>query len=204
MAAGAALVALAGCVAQPIGVLDDPEVTSANAQAQTDLVFRPGSPQLLPGEAERVNAFLAALVLREQDDVVLRLGQTGSDRLNAARVATARRSLATGPARLRIVGPLGFGRGAGDRPDIALVQAIRYDSVRVTCPPPTAPGEIPEFAADTPLLGCANAVNVATMTVDKRDLSAPRVLGGSDDGGSVRAVERYRADAVKFTPLGTN
>jgi len=202
LAAGAAALALAGCAAQPIGSFDPAHVTSANSRAQQDVYFRPGAAGFLPGEAERMNAFLRALLLRPQDDVIVTLGSTGSDRLDAARLATMRKTIASQPARLRVIGPLGFAR-APDRPDVAMVQAVRYDQVVVTCPGSGRTNENPALLTAIPVTGCANAANIATMAAEKRDLSAPRRLGGPDGGADVRAIERYRAGDVTIAPLAT-
>jgi type IV pilus biogenesis protein CpaD/CtpE len=203
LAAGAAAFLLAGCEAQPIGTFDEAQVTSANAQAQVDLYFRPGTPHPLPGETERMNAFLRALLLRSQDDVIVTFGTTGSDRLDAARMAAVRQAIASDPARLRFVGPLGFGRAPGRNPDIVLVQAVRYDRVVVTCPGSGRTNENPALLTPIPVEGCANPVNIATMAADKRDLTAPRRLEGSDAFTSVGAVERYRVGDVTVEPLST-
>lgn len=201
-AACAAAILLAGCEAMPIGTFDRPDVTSANAQAQRDFYFTPGSAAPLPGEVEKTNAFLRALLLRPQDDVVLTFGPTGSDRLNAARAAALRAAIASGPARLRIVGPLGFGTYP-DRPDVVLVQAVRYDQVVVVCPGSGRTNENPALLTPIPVEGCANAANVATMAAEKRDLSAPRRLSGADAVTAALAVERYRVGDVSIDPLAT-
>lgn len=200
-AAAAGALALAGCAAQPIGTFDRAQVTSANSQAQQDLFFRPGTPSPLPGETERMNAFLQSLLLRPQDDVIVTFGTTGSDRLDAARMHAVRRAIASDPARLRLVGPLGFARAPGPNPDIVLVQAVRYDRVVVTCPGSGRTNESTALLTPIPVEGCANPVNIATMAAEKRDLTAPRRLQGSDAVASVAAVERYREGAVIFTPL---
>ncbi len=196
-----AALTLAGCSAMPIGTMDPAEVTSAGAQAQTDLFFRPGAADLLPGEAARVNALLHSLVLRAEDDVVIVFGATGSDVLDARRVAEVRRDLRPGPARLRIARPLGFAR-VPDRPDIALVQVRRYDRVLITCPGSGRTNENVTFAQPIPTEACANPVNIAEMAVDKRDLTAPRRLEGSSAITAATAVETYRAGKVVVTPVG--
>jgi type IV pilus biogenesis protein CpaD/CtpE len=199
-AAAAVLVALAGCAAQPIGTFDPATVTRLGGEVQRDLYFRPGSASLLPGQAEEMNGLLRSLVLRPQDDVILTFGSSGSDRLNALRAAELRRVVAPGPARLRVVGPLGFAQ-APDRPDVVLLQVRRYDRALVSCPGSGRTNEDPALLADIPLLGCANAANGANQAAELRDLTAPRSLDGSDAIPSIRAVDRYRRGEVTIAPL---
>lgn len=194
--------ALAACEAQPIGTFNGAMITSEAAQAQTDLYFRPGEGSMLPGEADRVNRFLAALLLNSQDDVIITFGSTGSDVLDARRVAEARRAIASKPARTRIVRPLGFAR-APDRPDVVLIQAVRYDRVKVTCPGSGRTAETPALLTPMPVMGCSNAVNIAVQADQKRDLTAPRRLQGADAIPAIRAVERYRVEPINVPPVGT-
>ncbi|MBP6999922.1 CpaD family pilus assembly lipoprotein [Amaricoccus sp.] len=196
----AGLLGLAGCVAQPIGTMDPATITSEAAQAQTDLWFRPGTAAFLPGQTQDANALLRSLLLRPEDDVVLTFGSTGSDVLDARRVAAARGALATAPARLRIVAPLGFAR-APDRPDVVLMQVIRYDRALVTCPGLGRTQEPASFLDDIPRMGCSNAVNLAAQADQLRDLTAPRRLQGSDAVADVAAVGRYRRGEVTVAPL---
>ncbi|MBP7242536.1 CpaD family pilus assembly lipoprotein [Amaricoccus sp.] len=202
LALAGAVAALAGCVAQPIGTFDPATITSEAAQAQRDLWFRPGTAAFLPGQTAEANALLRSLLLRPEDDVVLTFGSTGSDVLDARRVAAARSALATAPARLRIVGPLGFAR-APDRPDVVLLQVLRYDRALVTCPGLGRTQEPASFLSDIPPMGCANTVNLAVQTDQLRDLTAPRRLEGSGAVVGVAAVDRYRRGEVKIDPLET-
>jgi pilus biogenesis lipoprotein CpaD len=201
--AGAGLAALAlaaGCNQQPIGTFDSAEIVSQAAQAHHDLFFQPGSAGLAAGEAGRVNAFLAGLQLRAEDDVVVRLGPTGSDRLDRQRIATAQHAIAQGPARLRIVAPLGFAR-APDRADIALVQVLRYDRLLVQCMGSGRTNENTGELQEIPITGCTNAANLAHMADSKRDLTAPRRLESSDTASAIAAVGRYREGRVTTAPL---
>jgi type IV pilus biogenesis protein CpaD/CtpE len=200
--AGLATLALtAGCNQQPIGTFDPAEIVSQSSQAHHDLFFVPGAAGLAPGEAARVNAFLAGLQLRAEDDVVVRLGPTGSDRLDRQRIATAQHAIARGPARLRIVAPLGFAR-APDRADVALVQVLRYDRVVVQC---MGSGRTDEMGVqqEIPITGCTNAANLAHMADSKRDLSAPRTFEGSDATSAIAAIGRYREGRVTTAPLAS-
>ncbi len=195
--------ALTGCVSMPAGTADRAETSFAGAEAQTDLFFRPGTAQLLPGEASRVNELLRSLQLNTRDDVVLVFGSTGSDTLDAQRVAAARQSIAPGPARLRIARPLGFARVPDSQADIVLVQVRRYDRALVTCPE-TAPGVgLASQALRLPAQSCTNAINIAAMAAEKRDLTAPRRLQGSQAIPSALAVGVYRAGEVTVPSVGS-
>ncbi len=200
LALAVALGALGGCAAQPIGTFDPATISRLGGEVQRDIYFRPGTANLLPGEAEEANGLLRGLVLRPQDDVIVTFGSTGSDRLNAQRAATLRRAFASGPARLRIVGPLGFAQ-VPDQPDVVLLQVVRYDRALVTCQGSGRTNESPALLTPIPLMGCANAANLATQAADLRDLTAPRRLEGSDAFPSIAAVDRYRKGEVKITPL---
>jgi type IV pilus biogenesis protein CpaD/CtpE len=196
-ATGVALL-LAGCEAQPIGPFDEPRFIADGAQAQHDLYFQPGSPQLLRGEAERLQAFLQSLVLGPEEDVVVHPGKTGSPVLDAQRLSTLRSAFARTPARVRVVLEPGFS-SRDARADAVLVQVIRYDRIRVECPGNTAGPH--ELTTPLPPIGCANAINRATMAAEKRDLVVPRELKGSEAGVSADAVIRHRQEKVITLPI---
>jgi pilus biogenesis lipoprotein CpaD len=196
----AAAAALAGCAAQPIGTFDTATITRLGGEVQRDLYFRPGAASLLPGQAEQTNGLLRGLLLRPQDDVIVTFGSTGSDRLNAQRAAELRRSIASGPARLRIVGPLGFAQ-APVQPDVALLQVRRYDRALVTCPGSGRTNEDRALLTPIPVMGCANEANLAAQAAELRDLTAPRRLEGADAAVAITAVERYRRGGVTARPL---
>lgn len=194
-ALGLAALGLAGCADQPVGSFDRPRYVADAAQAQTDLRFIPGSAQLASGEAERLAGFLRSLVLRQNDDIVLTFGPSGSTTLDRARIAAAEAAVARAgaPARVRTVDHRGFGRGV-DRGDRVLVQAVRYDVLVVEC------GDAGIDAADAGLLppmGCANAANLAHMAASVRDLTEPRVLGPTPAATLARAPA---GAAVPYAP----
>ena len=200
-AAVAAALALAGCEAQPVGSFDQARYAADSGQAQTDLLFQPGSPALARGESERVTAFLRALALGPQEDVVLHMGRSGQPTLDARRLTTLRSTFRSTPARVRLVLAPGF-TNSDTRPDTVLVQVIRYDRIRVECPGNTA-GPY-ELTTPLPSIGCANATNRATMAAEVRDLVAPRRFGGSDAVPSAAAVQRQREGKVITAPLGSS
>jgi type IV pilus biogenesis protein CpaD/CtpE len=81
------------------------------------------------------------------------------------------------------------------------VQVIRYDRIRVSCPPMALSAEL---TTPLPPAGCSNAVNVAEMAYEKRDLIAPRELRGSEAGIAAAAEQRHRAGKVLTLPIDVN
>ena len=119
---GLVALALSGCAAQPSGGFADARDAT---RARTELAFRPGQASLSPGDVARVNRYLGGLLLSPQDDVVMSFGTSGSDVLDARRVAEARRVIASAPARLRIVSPQGVVQALPDQPDVVRIEAFR-------------------------------------------------------------------------------
>jgi type IV pilus biogenesis protein CpaD/CtpE len=201
----ACLLILAGCEAMPVGTFDRPQFVADAAQAQHDLYFAPGSAALAPGEAERLAAFLRALVLNPEDDVILNVGRAETPVLNAQRLATLSRTFAgiRTPARVRLMQPPGF-VNSDSRADVVLVQVQRYGRIKVVCPSNQVAGEL--ATPLPPYLACTNGINLANMAAEPRDLIAPGRLEGSEGDIGANAVLRYRADKVKGypQPIDTN
>lgn len=202
LAAGAAALLLAGCEAQPVGTFEQPGLSFASGQLEQVFFFEPGAPGLRPGEAARLRDFLGGLILRPEDDLVLIFGSTGSERLNAQRIAAARRALPANPARLGLVTPVGYGL-TPERADLLTVQVRRYDRLLITCPSMRGPDEEPWTFNSVPNLGCDNTVNQAAMADQMRDLEAPRELTPADPATAIGAIGRYRTGNVKTTELPT-
>jgi type IV pilus biogenesis protein CpaD/CtpE len=200
LAALLATLALAGCEAMPLGSFEPATFAADSAQAHHDIYFVPGSPQLAPGEQQRLNAFLGALALGPTQDIVLAVGRSGSPVLDAQRAQTLARAFAHTRARVRPTYAPGF-VNTDTLPDTVLVQVIRYDRIRVDCPPMALPGEL---TTPLPPAGCANAINVAEMAHEKRDLIAPRELHGSEAGIAAAAEQRHRAGKVLTLPIDVN
>jgi hypothetical protein len=190
---------LAGCEAMPVGTFDRPQLVADAAMAQHDLYFAPNSAALAPGQAESLAAFLRALVLTPEDDVILNVGRAETPVLNAQRLATLQRTFASirTPARVRLIQPPGF-VNSDSRPDVVLVQVQRYGRIKVVCPSNQVPGELA-----TPLptyLSCTNSINLANMAAEPRDLIAPGRLAGSEGVIGANAVIRHWTDKVKGSP----
>lgn len=181
----------------PAGSYESAQFFANPSEVQTDMFFRPGSGHLAAGEASRIGRELRSLVLRPSDDIVVTLGGTGSEVLDARREATARHAVSGTPARIRIETRVGFPLAARERRDVGLIQVKRYSTIRVVCPNQGQDFIDDRFGRDELLMGCTNAVNIANMVADPRDLTAPGSLRGGDGVAEVGAVERYRADQVK-------
>jgi type IV pilus biogenesis protein CpaD/CtpE len=188
---------LAGCEAQPIGGFDRAEITAARAAGPYTLYFQPDSDALAVGEAERLTSYLRTLALSADQDILLEVGRSGSAVLDARRLQALQRSFASTRARVRVIAPR---EGLpGDLTNAVRLSVVRYDLLVVECPSQDVPGDL---TTPLPMIGCSNAVNLASMAVDKRDPIAPhRELQGSEVAASVGAVLRYRNGQVKVVPL---
>lgn len=191
---------LAGCADQPVASFEQPRYQSQAAQAQTDIYFRPGSPELANGETERLRRFLAAQVLRPTDDVILDLPSTGVAQLDARRSKVTRSAVGPVPARVRFIGRQGF-VNSDPRPDAVFVQVLRYDKVAVDCVNSGRDAFETQVLQPFPAIGCVNAINIARMADEIRDLSAPRDLGPSEAVVGVAAVKRYQEGNIRPVPF---
>jgi type IV pilus biogenesis protein CpaD/CtpE len=195
-----ALFGLGACTEHIEGNYSKAEYRSAASEVQHDLHFQPGSPSLARGESERLGARLRELVLRSNDDILIHLSSTGSETLDLRRAASARATVSHTPARVRIIADPGY--ALEDRfPDVALVQVVRYGRVRVVCPQQGTDFRDDRFHRSELLMGCVNAINLAAMAAEPRDLTAPGSLSGTEFTGAVRAVENYRNGSVQEPTL---
>lgn len=197
----AAALVVSGCEAiappNPPGSYESAQYFANPSEVQTDMFFRPGSGHLAAGEASRISRELRSLLLRADDDIVVTLGLTGNEVIDASRKATAQRAVSGTPARIRIVSRVGFPLASPERRDVGLIQVMRYSTVRVVCPNQGRDFIDDRFNRSELTMGCVNAVNIANMAADARDLTQPGRLRGGDGIAEVGAVERYRADQVK-------
>ena len=146
---------LSGCGQQPIGSFERAQLISGAAQAHHDVRFTPGCTRLAPGEATRLAAFIREIGLRRGDDIVVRMGSTGSDRRDRERRQSLRRAISPGPARLQLTAQTGFSR-QDPRHNVALVQVIRHDRLRVDCKQGGYSKSDLAFRMPFPVLNCAN------------------------------------------------
>lgn len=192
----AALTALAGCDSQPVPFIANSSYSLGPSERLFELSFQSGGADLASGELIWMQDTLSTLGLRAGDDIFVRLGITGNETLDQARVATAAAAVAGTPARVQVLGSPASPLGAG-RFDAALVEVVRNGRLRVICPTPAPDTWTPEAAAAEPPPGCSNALNRANMAALPSDLTSPRQLRGSEANAAGAAVERYRLDQIK-------
>jgi type IV pilus biogenesis protein CpaD/CtpE len=192
----ASALALAACEAQPIGPGNKAEFSENTVQR--DFYFQRGGAELADGEAVRLAAFLDPLRLRPQDSAQVYIGPTGSPELDAARVAAMTAAFAGVPARLQVISSPELAQGW---PNAAVVLVNRNGMLVVTCPNNALNTWERDYLTPMPPVGCTNALNLALMAERPRDLTSPRVFGGTPASASVAAVDRFRADKVKVIQL---
>jgi type IV pilus biogenesis protein CpaD/CtpE len=193
----AAVAALAACEAQPIGTFDRASYRADTAAGPYTVFFTPDSPALAPGEAQRLSSYLRSLSPRSGDDLLVEIGNSGTAMLDARRLQTVRRTLGGTQARVRVL-VSHEPPPPGTATNSLKVSLVRYDLIVVDCPPEAQPDEL---TTPLPPIGCANAINRATMAADKRDLIVPRELVGSEAGVSADAVIRHRQEKVITLPI---
>lgn len=200
----AVTLALGACTTQngPDHQFAGAEYRADPSAVQHNMFFQPGRAELARGESARMTSVLKSLVLRPSDDILVNMGSTGFETLDRQREAAAIRAVSGTPARIRLVARPGFPLAAPDN-DVVLVQVNRYSQVRVICPSMGRDFNDSQFFRDQLTVGCTNAVNIANMAAEARDLTAPRQMQGSDGVAAVQAVERYRAGRIRQSgPLG--
>lgn len=198
--AGILALLLTACAQQPIGNFERAQFIADGAQAHHDVRFVAGCTSLAQGEAERLAIFLRELNLSRDDDIVVTMGSTGSDRRDHERRANLRYAINPGPARVILRDTPGFSRRTA-RKNEALIQVIRHDQVRVDCRDGGYSDSDIAHRMPFPALNCANPSNLAQMAADKRDLTSPRQLGPARSEPAASAVQRQREGNVIFTPL---
>jgi type IV pilus biogenesis protein CpaD/CtpE len=198
LATALAAAALAsGCAFQPIGSFERPEYRVQAAQGQYNVSFMPTTAELAPGEQERLGTFVRGLALRDMDEVLLTVGESGSVELNRARAAAVASTVeASGPARALVVDSRRIAQ-APPSANVVFVQPLRRGQLLVACPSAYLDDLEAQFAARVPPMNCSNEANLAHMASRPADLIAPRALGPSEGVTSAAAVARHRQDRVK-------
>lgn len=198
-AAGLAL-GLSACTVPAEGPFHFAENRPGPAVFDIDASFRPGSTELTAEEAGLLRQRVVNTLVRPQDQILIYVGTTGVPEVDAARQASARAALTGVPGRQQVI-PLP--QGSPDfGPDLVAIQVRRNASLVVGCPNQGTDFVDQAYGRDTLTMGCTNAINIASMANNPRELASPGRLVGSDASASVGAVNRYRADEVKaYTPL---
>lgn len=192
--AACALALLAGCEAQPIGGFERPSYAADRTSTPFTAYFQPDSPAFAYGEGERLSGYLRSLSLRPGEDLLMEIGNSGSATLDGQRVLTLRRAFVGTPARVQVTVPRQ--QPVADGPtNTVTVTVRRYDMVVVDCPNNQAQPN--ELTTPLPVIGCANAVNLAGMADRTQDLFTPRPLGGMPAAAAVDAVRRYETGKVR-------
>jgi type IV pilus biogenesis protein CpaD/CtpE len=192
-----AALALAGCEQMPVGPTDQATTVASRSAGPYTLYFTPESDALAPGEAQRLSSYLSTLRIGADQDILLEVGNSGSAMLDARRLQALERTFAGSRARVRVIVPR-------REPVAGLSNAVRltvvdYDLLVVECPARELAGEL---TTPMPPIGCANAINRATMAANKRDLVAPTgTLGPVNAGIAADAVQRERDGKVITLPI---
>jgi type IV pilus biogenesis protein CpaD/CtpE len=195
-----AALAVAGCEAQPVGFFDRADYRADRIAGPYTIYFQPDSDLLAVGEAERLTSYLRTLALGPNQDIVLEVRKSGSAVLDGRRLLALQRAFASTRARVRVVQPPQLASPESLSNAVELT-VVRYDLIVVDCPPMAQPNEL---STPLPPLGCANAVNIAEMAAEKRDLIVPGELRGSESGVSAAAVQRHREGKVITLPVNVN
>jgi type IV pilus biogenesis protein CpaD/CtpE len=204
-AALAATTLLAACGFQPVGSFERPEYRVQAAQGQYNVSFLPTTAELAPGEQERLGAFVRGLALRDLDEVLLTVGESGSPELNRARAAAVATTVeASGPARALVVDSRRIAQ-APPSANVVFVQPLRRGQLLVACPSAYLDANEAQYASRLPPMNCSNEANLAYMASRPADLIVPRTLGPSEGTTSAAAVARHREDRIKLPdPVNTS
>jgi len=197
-----ALIAPAACTVPAQGPFNFAEYRPGPAVFNFEVFFRSGAADLTPDAAAELRVRLEDTLVREGDGVLIYVGSTGDPTIDAARQASVRAAIAGVPGRVQII--LLAIDPANDR-DVVAVEVRRNASLVVECPDQTTDFVDNAYGRNALSMGCTNAINIASMANDPRELHTPSPLVGSDGVAAVRAVDNYRADQVKaYTPLDSS
>lgn len=200
MLGATALATLAACAITDPLPSAPPAVRSPAATAEPvtlvhHVAFTAGEAVLAPGEAQRLQEFLATLPRLETGRPAL-LARTTAGRGD---LASRRIGAVEGAARRS-----GFGDVAAEilPQGSGTVDAVEVVATTWTVRLPHCPDwsrDLTFDARNLPLsdLGCATATNLGLMVADPADLPAGRPLGPADGTREADAILRYRTDKVR-------
>lgn len=167
------------------------EIGVQRVQLTLDVGFAPGSAELTPGEAQKLNSFLTRQQVGYGDLVEIRV--PGQD----ARLET-RRAAAVAEALMR--SGIDAERGTTRAPGGIRLAVVRSVAVPPACPDwRKADNDGDPSNTSMSNLGCASMRNLGLMIADPAELVAGHPLSSGSGEPLAAGVERYRTG--KVTPL---
>jgi pilus assembly protein CpaD len=162
-----------------------------HVRVQYAAAFAPGSADLLPAEAARLDSFLDQSDVQPGDSVFLAASPKdplASKRAGRLAGALARRGLGAMPAAPP---------ASGVSVNHVLVMVDRYVALPPACPNWSDPSWGDHSNEPNSNFGCATYTDLSLMVANPRDLMTGRAMGPADDAPAADAVTRYRTDTVK-------
>jgi len=177
-------IAAAGCVPTRFGRTPEPatDFVAERVVVRHDFAFLPGETELDPARIAELDAFVAEVGIRPDDEVVV-IGHGPYADQRARRVALALDALGVPGADLRRTA------GAADRVTVAVARTVPVASACLV-------ERHVRFGGSYALLpspNCANMHNLARMVADPADLYGGRTLSPAPGALAGDAVRRYRA-----------
>lgn len=166
------------------------ELRVDSAATAVNLAFSPGSAQLAPGEAARLQRLALSGDISPSDRVTVMTG--GDPRLRELRIASISRELLQYG-----IAPTASSLGAVGR-DRVIVSVGRYVVTPPACPDWSQDPASDFTNAKSSNFGCAMATNLGMMVANPADLIGGRELAHADATPAVNAVVRYQTDKVKL------
>lgn len=188
----------------PISASDLPRPVASPVELVHTVRFLPRSPQLAPGERERLTGFMLSLpagyLLPPVSDRTAEPVST-DDRLAIQRWQQIVSLLPRARPLSVLPGPSTqvtfVGRPGNEHADTLALHVQTYTVTLPACPDWTRDPANDRDNLGLSNLGCANAVNLGLMIADPADLWLGRPLGPADGMQQADAVTRYRTDKVR-------
>ncbi len=188
----AALLALAACA--PAALEPPPDLAKSihvdHVRVQYAAAFAPGSSEMQPAEAARLETFLDQAGALPGDRVFI--AAPSGDPLASARTGRIATLLARHGLGAEPVAP-----PDGVAPNHVLVLVDRYVAMAPACPDWSQTPWGMHDNTNSSNFGCATLSDLSLMVANPRDLVTGRTLGPADGEPAADAVMRYRTGAVK-------
>jgi pilus assembly protein CpaD len=166
---------------------------------QHETAFKPGSAELVGGEAEGLSRFLDQSEVTSEDHVYFEPAE--GDRLAAGRIGRLTKVVDRRGIGAQSLPPALSGVAA----DRIRVVVERYVVIPPDCPNWTSPAVGDHGNQPGSNFGCADATNLSLMVADPRDLMIGRPLGPPQGDAALYAVDRYRQGKPKEpTPMSAS